>query len=319
LKTLTIISLSLALGASISAAHPAADHHARAAHKRRHPAPAPSHTGGIDLGLAGPQNFAVLSLGGSFSLTDTIKRTDFQFSGVTITGNVGVAVAGSSNVSGSSTILSTLEINSAGHATFSGTADATGGVVQNAAADVFLKQAARDANNASATAAALPATNHTLTNINLSGSNLTINGLAGSNVLHLSNILMTSGSILTFNAPAGSNFVVDISRQFSLSSNSKILLAGGITPAHVLFNITGTGTDVRASGGSNVDGIVLAPRRSLEFGGGSVQGELIGGGVEVNISLGERVIGVPEPSIWSMISVGAALLVAIRRLFPRRA
>jgi hypothetical protein len=127
----------------------------------------------IQLGTAGPNNYAVLALGGNASSTDSVQSTDFAFPAGVITGNVGIDGAQfspfkpvTSNVSGSSLIKGKLfySMAQAGfsggvNSTMSGTAKASGGMVHNAPENLVLRKATQDALAASSFYASIAATN----------------------------------------------------------------------------------------------------------------------------------------------------------------
>jgi choice-of-anchor A domain-containing protein len=234
--------------------------------------------------------------------------------------------SGNSNVSGSSTITGTFFMNTAGQSTFSGGSHANGGTVRSSSEDAILHQASLDAISASNTYAGMAATNSSITNINLAGGqSLTINGNAGLNVLHLSDVLMSGGSTITLNGPANAAFVLDITGNFNLSGTSQLLLGGGLTANNVLYNILSTGntvgTAINSGGGSIINGILLAPNREVQIGAGQYFGEIIGGGDQINIHSGEQVFAVvPEVTPASVVIGFLGLLVAVssRRMLSKR-
>src|SRR4030042_779216 len=133
-------------------------------------------------------------------------------------------------MSGSSLINGILSLNTAGHLNKSGTSTVVGGVYQDTATDGVLDQAVADALAASQSAANLPVTITSPTNITISNSsqNITITGVVGTNVLNITNITISNGT-LTLSAPLGGCFIINVSGSFALSGASRIVLAGGIT------------------------------------------------------------------------------------------
>ena len=238
----------------------------------------------IDLGAAGPKNWAVLSLGGPTTVT--------MSGGSVVNGavpNVGVPATGNLQLSGGSTISGKGYVNAAGQSQVSNNSVITGGVVRNA--DILLNQASTDALAASTRIAALVATMSNPATINISSpaQNLTITGVAGVNVLKLTDLILSKGT-LTLNAPAGGVFILNISGRFQLSNQSQIALAATVAPLAVVFNITGTGQDVTIGDKSPVTGILLAPRRNVLLSSALIfTGEILAGGPTLSLSGGAQV------------------------------
>src|SRR5262249_28171365 len=106
---------------------------------------------------------------------------------------------------------------------------------------------------------------------------------------------------LTISGPAGSTFIINDSGPFTMSGSSRIILAGGLTPADVLLNVTGAGSgalNVTMSGTTQLNGILLAKDRNIMVSGSTINGELIGGGTEgatnIQISSGATVNQAPS-------------------------
>ncbi|HXJ74184.1 MAG TPA: hypothetical protein VNM37_15145, partial [Candidatus Dormibacteraeota bacterium] len=128
-------------------------------------------------------------------------------------------------------------------------------------------------------AAALPCTQNfdTLKN----GMNLTGNG--GLNVICVKNVTLNQPIYL--NGTASDMFVINVTGKFALTSHGSILVAGGVTRNHVLYNIIGTGDQVAFSGGGGgptccnavVDGTLIALQRKIALSPGLVNGQLVGG------------------------------------------
>jgi hypothetical protein len=250
------------------------------------------------LGLlrsAGPGQWGILGMGGIGSATSTSVSMSGSSSVKGVVANVGVADTGNVNMSGSSIINGILSLNTAGRLNKSGTSKVAGGVQQNTATNGVLDQAVADALAASQSAASLPTTITSPTSITISNpsQNITITGVVGTNVLHITNIAISNGT-LTLSAPHGGSFIMNISGSFALSGASRIVLAGGITPSDVLYNFIGSGGGVAMSGGSSVAGIILAPQRGISLSSSTVTGEIISGGSGVAFS-GTAKVNNPGP------------------------
>jgi hypothetical protein len=266
----------------------------------------------VDLGAAGPDNFAVLGIG---------ARTISVNNPSDVVGNVGVAQAGGALHLSSTTIFGTAFLHT-GAGFQQSNSTVTGGVVQNAATDVFLGQAVTDALNASTIARGLAATNPTTT-VNLNGGTMTLAGVAGRNVVNLTGLTLNGGADLILSGPAGSSWVVNDTGGFNLTGGSTITLMGGLTPTDILFNLTGTGNAQFSGGGGGaaaLDGVLLAPDRDVNLAPGIVTGEVIAGG-DITIVSGGRVVTptpAPEPSSIALCAAGLGALGGYRLVRRRR-
>jgi len=242
------------------------------------------------LRSAGPGQWAVLGMGGVGSASSTSLSMSGSSSVRGTVANTGVANAGNVNMSGSSLISGVLSLNTAGRLNKSGTSTVAGGVQQNTVTDGVLDQAVADALAASQSAANLPATLTSPTSVTISSpsQNKTITGGMGTNVLNITNLAISNGT-LTLSAPHGGSFIINVSGSFALSGASRIVLAGGITPADVLYNFVGSGGSIAMSGGASVAGILLAPRRGVSLSNSTVTGEVISGGSGIAFSGTTRV------------------------------
>ncbi len=109
--------------------------------------------------------------------------------------------------------------------------------------------------------------------VQLNSQNLTLN----SGVYRVTDFDMNSGSQLTINGVAGSQFIMNISGDFSFAK-SFIRLTGGIRSEDVLFNVIGTGLDAQISGDNSVFfGTLLAVSRNILIQGIGSQGGFIQG------------------------------------------
>ncbi|MBV8173170.1 MAG: VPDSG-CTERM sorting domain-containing protein [Verrucomicrobia bacterium] len=220
----------------------------------------------VSLGAAG--NWGVLDIGN----TGTVSVTSSS-----ITGNVGVN--GGTLADNASSITGNLVTSGSGGVFLSGGATVSGTTSQNSA---LLSQAATAANNESTAAKGLSSSGGGtgVSSIVLNNAG-TIDLNAG--VYNLTNLVLNG---TTLDLTAGVTYVFNISGSMALNS-SKIV---DLTPADVLFNITGTGGAALA-GGSVLDGIVLAAKAGFSEAGGSVLGEIISGG-SISVS-GAKIVDTP--------------------------
>ena len=227
--------------------------------ERAHPSASP-----IDLGAA--SHFAVLGM------PSTIMNND-----AAIVGNVGVSRLGTF-VSGShSSIDGDVDRHLLG--VYLGGTPAGGHVVVDS---TLLNQADNDALNASAAAKALVPT-QTFQNI---ASATTITGSGGLNVIKVSGDITGS---LVLNGTANDVFIVNVTGSLRLQGTTSLALAGGVTADHVIYNFVGSFSQVSAGAGNVVNGTILAPKSSVSLNGTQVNGEVIGGGLNLNLGRGAAV------------------------------
>jgi hypothetical protein len=253
-------------------------------------------SGGANLSGNGHRQWAIFALSGGVTITDTSVDGSYD-----VLGNVGAAGAGGLTLS-LSRIQGSVFRDTGSYANSGGvvTGTNTGG---NGA---YLNTAVGNANSASSAAQGLTASTSGLTlgggvSGSVYGSNytaaLSLNNTAGSitatsagtKVLNLTDLILSgTGAILTLNGNgvAGAvNYVINVNRYLTLGTAAQIQLGGGLTPQNVLFNVKSNVTqyDVTLSGGSVLNGILLAPTRTVKLTGAStVNGEVIASGVSLS-------------------------------------
>lgn len=277
-----------------------------------------SNIGGVDLGAARggtPNYWSVFALSGGVSITDAgplplVLDPGYPGNGLSadwwdVLGNVGVAGSGNLTMSASrikgnlyirtgytSTLSSGAYIGNAGYVPGIPGAPSPSGLATNS----LLITAANNANAASAAASALAnnwiGAGPTTIAQNNTALNLSIAAVANTTyVLHLTDLILSGvNSVLTLsgNGQANVNYVINVNRFMSMSSGAKVVLTGGLTSQNVLFNVEKTGAstytyDTTLGGGSKLDGIILAPNRTVKLTGASiVKGEVIGKAVSLS-------------------------------------
>jgi hypothetical protein len=232
---------------------------------------------GIDLGHAGPDlhNWAIFSLGGDSSPNEFLNSAE-------VVGDVGLAGSAKLNMSGAAKVTGKVFKRTSGTVSLLNSATITGGIVSNGTTDSFLAQGAIDANCASNAAFALSASVGYPTTIN-ANSSLTLSG-SGTAVLKLTDFVLSGDATLTLQGSASTTFVINVSRNFSMTNGGNVKLSGGVTWDHVLFNIRGTGSTVTLNGAAQLmSGIILATNRTVSVeNSGVVVGEIIANKVKLS-------------------------------------
>ena len=143
-----------------------------------------------------------------------------------------------------------------------------GGVLR----DQDLDEEITDAMSAATDAAALPCT-QMFASLNTSQ---VIVGAGGQNVLCVGDVILNGGRVVTLSGDANDTFIVNVTGRFALTGGSKIV-ASGVLPSAILYNIVGTGPAVALNGGASIDGTLLAVDRDIALTPSLVSGEVIGG------------------------------------------
>src|SRR6266550_597546 len=89
----------------------------------------------------------------------------------------------------------------------------------DASSDSILDNGVTEANNTSTHAASL-VSSFAYSGITSIKSSMTLNSQGPVTVLNLTDIILTSKSVLTLNGSASDNFVINVSKNFSLTSQS---------------------------------------------------------------------------------------------------
>jgi hypothetical protein len=232
-------------------------------------------------------------------------------------GDVAIAINGKYNFASPALIHGALLIDGGVTGTNSGV------VIDNGIHSTNLSQAVLDAQSAAVFSAGLANVGATVAGntivVTNSSNAVTINGLAGNNVLHLTDINLNNGN-LTIHGGANDYFAINVSGKFIVNGSANILLTGGIGPANVLFNVTGTGPDVSITGStsSQVSGILLALSRNISLHDKTFTGEIIGAFGDEHISRKISItsgfnLDVPEPSTFILAGLGFIGVLACGR------
>jgi hypothetical protein len=266
---------------------------------------------------AGPQNFAVLNLGGNFQFN---SDNTSQFQTITGLGNVGLMSGSSSSISGGSNTTSTgalylgpgLSDPATGHAVFSGGVITSGTLASElSASGIIYNDAINAANNLRSLTA----------DQKLSTTPATITAThSGQNVIQLSGDINNS---LTLNPGSFSNvtFVVNVLGKIQLSGGNGLLTTGGLLDQNVIYNVTGNVATSGGGTGQTSHGIILAPQSSIAWDAVQLNGQLIGQSVAV-VSGGRvnntyhSAAQTPEPGSTALmigLTITGAVMVRKRR------
>jgi hypothetical protein len=253
----------------------------------------PAQQAGLDLGM--DNNYAFIDLG----------ATTLGWNSGPIGGNVLFGMGLQANLSGGNNGGLTN-----GGVLYYDSSTTISGSLQNPVTETQVpgsttQAAATVAKNVSDYAASLSAT-QTFTTIN---STTTITGNGGLNVIDVANI---QNAKLTLSGSANDYFVFNVSS--AIQTNQPMTLSGGISPSHILFNLTGTGTVLfQTSGGDLLYGTYLATNGGkFQFSNLDLNGELINTGGDVQFVSGSEIpthtpFTVPEPSTSALLLLGAAV------------
>jgi len=128
---------------------------------------------------------------------------------------------------------------------------------------------------------------------------------------------------LTLSGSSSQSFVINVPNGgISLSNADSIVLTGGLTPANVIFNLTGTGNNIALNNNSVLNGIVMDLNSTVSLtNSATIEGELISG---QNISLSNNAqveVVLPEASTVAYFTLGPLTLgsvMLLHRRFSRR-
>jgi choice-of-anchor A domain-containing protein len=152
-------------------------------------------------------------------------------------------------------------------------------------------------------------------------SNLIISGTPGLNVISLSDLkLHGDGAEIDIQGGPNDYFVFNLTGTYSQSGKSNLLLTGGITQDHILWNFIGGGSAISIGTGNNgqLAGVFLSPFRSFSITDTVLNGSIISGG-DLKITSQALVVNVPEMPTTAALILGAGCLAGFLRLRRSRA
>jgi choice-of-anchor A domain-containing protein len=134
-------------------------------------------------------------------------------------------------------------------------------------------QAGADAAAFSANLAGLTPTQNLSAIILGSHGSTTISGGAGVNVVNLASITTGTKATITINAGSTETVILNVGTtadagSLQLGKGASVVLSGGITPDHVIFNLVDTGTTAQLGNDIVFNGTILAPQGQFTSGDG---------------------------------------------------
>ena len=277
--------------------------------------------------------FAVL---GQFSANQT------NFNNGTITGDVGIGSPRAFTISNAS-VIGNIRFSGAsntggltpnpnpgsnpGPFTVSGGGTVSGGVVAN---DAVVTTALNNVNSLSQSLGGEAGTDLTLTSSQTINASAGILDAGGNRVFDTTSVNLANATTLTINGSAADYVVINVTDN-NPAFNGKVVLTGGITSDHVLFNMfggsyvthTGGPTLTISTNGQITTGIFLDPNGGMQINHSDLEGRFWGGDV-VNqqiVSGADITAPTPVPEPVTMFLGGTGLLFlaygARRRLFGR--
>ena len=267
---------------------------------------------GLDLGYAGRIGYAgpewaiyVYGAGTASSRFNALNiSSPPDATGLQVDGNIAMAgVYSTLTVSGHTSINGDRYEQTTSTESIKSTGTITGSHFSSATINPQLNSGVTSLKNVSIAAAGLTATASSPTSLNIGKNQSRFfdnTAFSGQYVMNLSSFVMgggangANGGTLTLKGVAGSAFVINVSGAFSLGSNARIVLAGGLTVSDVLFNVTGSNSTFSIGGDAQFNGTLLAynssgAQRTLQITGHNTQinGELLAN--KINLQSGAHV------------------------------
>jgi hypothetical protein len=270
----------------------------------------------VDLGSAA--NYAVVGVGGTVSV-----QSDYEIyqSATVINGNVAEGPHTTLTHGIDATVIGRwdYDLTDANPSASGYTGNVTGGFHQ-----LDLSSVAADARSASASAAALTAT-QTFASLDQFDGVGSINGTSGLNVIRVTGDSALKISLSLIGTPT-STFVFQFTSPTTaghdvLSLSGMTMNIGTINPDNIFWDFNGAGGDLNINAmaaGQTVYGNFLAPDRNITADHAIVLGRLIGGGNGSSLSIhsSSQITNVPEPGVSSLLLVGIVFsgVILFRRL-----
>lgn len=247
---------------------------------------------GFSLGAAYP--FAVL-------IDNNSTAPTLGLNGSTVNGAVGFAASSSTSPGfGTGTVK--------GNVDYSGSAPSSTGGTQNAIVANVGSVASAVSNLTT-----LSGTYSGGTALTFTSGNATATAGATPTVYSANNFSLGSSNTLTISGAANTYVVFNLTGT-SATFNGTVVLTGGISSSHVLFNDAGS-TAISGTNGV-INGVIVAPTSTVTFTGEKVNGLVF---ASSGSSLTNSVVTAPEPASMAVMGVALGGLAYVRRTRRRRA
>ena len=279
-------------------------------------------TARADFSLGDAANFAVVYEG--------YNGNTFQFSNSGITGNIGIGNTGkfddSGGCSGQCLITGVVQFSAANTGQFKSSTGTTYTPALSGGVNPLYSQSnvTNDLNALNSLSSTLGGESGTAVTIQNGGSLTASNGKLDANGNRVFTAAMSSfdnGNTFTINGANTDYVVINIANTNGHGFNGSVVLSGGITSDHVLFNLTGSNTLTISTNGATTTGTFLNPTGNIQINNSVLDGRLFGGDTQ-NLSFvsGAYIVApapVPVPGAILLFAPGFAGLAAIRRRFRK--
>lgn len=248
---------------------------------------------GFSLGDA--SDFAVLYEGNG--------GNQLQFNNSTITGDVGIGLTGQAQLNGPGVISGALQFSAPNTGQYSDSGVTVGSVGYNDATVTTALSAVNDLSMSLGTESGTSLTVNGNTLINASSGTLDGSGNEVFTVASHSDFSLTTSQTLTISGTANQYVVINLGGSGGYSVDGNIVLTGGITSDHVLFNFTG-GNYATLTGGNTLQisangdvltGVFLDPNGNMQINNATLDGQFFGGDTQnMNIVSGANIVFTPS-------------------------
>ncbi|HEX3867004.1 MAG TPA: putative Ig domain-containing protein, partial [Gemmatimonadaceae bacterium] len=250
------------------------------------------------LGGTGPSGFTVFSLGGDAAH----PNSGINCSAATVNGNVGIASYG--KFTNAAPCLENGDFYRGTNVTYSGPGVLNGSIIVD---ETLMNSLRAEAFAAATHFAGLPVTpsvqSQFPSNGNI-GSNLTVTGTPGINVVDLTGL--TLGANLTLTGPVGTQFVLNINGDFNLHTGN-IVAGGGVGTYDVIYNVTSASASVKTMVPTTAIGVLLAPYNAITaMDSQHFYGEIIGGYNQVITLMSATRVLPPTPPTPAVVNTTKA-------------
>jgi hypothetical protein len=207
--------------------------------------------------------------------------------------------------------------SNAGPFTVSGGGTVTGAVAIN---DPVVTSAINYTNTLGQTLGGRPGTDLTLTSSQTILASSGMLDVDGNRVFDTTSVNLNNATTLTISGSASDYVLINVT-DTNPAFNGQIVLTGGITSDHVLFNMFGGNYTTHTGGpvltistnGQVTTGIFLDPNGSMQMNNSVLNGRFFGGDVQNQQIVSGANINAPEPTSLAALAFAAAAVLTTRR------